>query len=171
MTKINLKDIQHKIIASNDIIVNAAEYINLEPRIGCKKVNLKDIHNLLRTRNTQEIIHKSFDVICETYKTEDEIEFMKSLLRLKAFRNNRRNKSFDLSEQHLFNRLNKHEQIKLVVNLLEAELVVVIDGYEEIPTENNIAQLKKLIVKYENDYKQKQLMINKNISTSYISLR
>lgn len=169
MTKINLKDIQHKIIVSNDIVVDDDNYIPIEPRIGCKKVNLKDIHNLLRAK--KEIIHTSFDVELQTYKTEEEIEFMKSLLRIKAFRNFRKNKSFDLAEQHLFNRLNKHDQIKLVVNLLEANIVVVIDGYTEIPNDNNIAALKKLIVKYENDYKQKQLIVNKNISSSSISLK
>ena len=60
---------------------------------------------------------------------------------------------------------------KLVVNLLEADIVVVIDGHTEIPNDNNIAALKKLIVKYENDYKQKQLIVNNNISNSSISLK
>lgn len=169
MTKINLKDIQHKIVVSNNATIDNDKYINIEPRIGCNKVNLKDIHNLLRAK--KEVIHTSFDIRLDTYKTEDEIEFMKSLLRIKAFRNYRKNKSFDLAEQHLFNRLNKHDQIKLVVNLLEADIVVVIDGHTEIPNDNNIAALKKLIVKYENDYKQKQLIVNNNISNSSISLK
>jgi hypothetical protein len=169
MTKINLKDIQHKIIVSNDATIDNDNYISIEPRIGCKKVNLKDIHNLLRAK--KEVVYTSFDVELTTYKTEEEIEFMKSLLRIKAFRNHRKNKTFDLAEQHLFNRLTKHDQIKLVVNLLEADILVVIDGHIEVPNDNNIAALKELIVKYENVYKQKQLIVNHNISNSHISLK
>jgi hypothetical protein len=41
MTKINLKDIQHKIVVSNNATIDSDNYIPIEPRIGCKKVNLK----------------------------------------------------------------------------------------------------------------------------------
>jgi len=167
MTKINLKDIEHKLLKSDKVIVDYSNYI---PSNGTsKKVNLKDIHNLLRSK--KEIIYTTFDVSLETYNTTEEIEFMKSLLRIKAFRKSRNNKLFDLAEQKLFKHLPQHEQITLVVSLLEADIVVVIDGYTENPTRENIDQLKELIVKYKNNYDQQQKIIKHNIATKLISMR
>jgi len=167
MKKINLKDIEHKLLKSDKVIVDCDNYI---PSNGTsKKVNLKDIHNLLRSK--KEIIHTSFDVSLETYNTAEEIEFMKSLLRIKAFRKSRTNKLFDLAEQHLFRLLPQYEQITLVVSLLEADISVVVDGYTENPTKENIDQLKSLIVKYRNNYNKQQVMVQQNIATKLISLR
>lgn len=96
---------------------------------------------------------------------------MKSLLRIKAFRKSRTNKLFDLAEQHLFRLLPQYEQITLVVSLLEADISVVVDGYTENPTKENIDQLKSLIVKYRNNYNKQQVMVQQNIATKLISLR
>lgn len=58
MKKINLKDIEHKLLKSDKVIVDCDNYI---PSNGTsKKVNLKDIHNLLRSRKKLFIHHLMF---------------------------------------------------------------------------------------------------------------
>jgi len=161
MKKVNLKDIQSKIVSTADIDV--ADYTPIAPRKGCVKVNLNNINNLSRAWKKQEIVQTSFDVILDTYDSIEEIEHMKSLLKIKAIRNNRTGKVFDLAEERLFMRLKKIEQIKVVVHILESDIDVVIAGYEEKAIDSNIDQLKKLIAKLEIEYKKKQALINDNV--------
>jgi hypothetical protein len=161
MKKVNLKDIQSKIVSTANIDV--ADYIPIAPRKGCVKVNLNNINNLSRAWKKQEIVQTSFDVILDTYDSIEEIEHMKSLLKIKAIRNNRTGKVFDLAEERLFMRLKKIEQIKVVVHILESDIDVVIAGYEEKAIDSNIDQLKKLIAKLEIEHKKKQALINDNV--------
>jgi hypothetical protein len=88
---------------------------------------------------------------------------MKSLLKIKAIRNNRTGKVFDLAEERLFMRLKKIEQVKVVVHILESDIDVVIAGYEEKAIDSNIVQLKKLIAKLEIEHSKKQVLINDNV--------
>lgn len=161
MKKVNLKNIQSKIISSVDIDV--AVYTPIAPRKDCVKVNLNNINNLSRAWKKQDIVPASFDIILDTYDSIEEIEHMKSLLKIKAIRNNRTGKVFDLAEERLFMRLKKIEQIKVVVHILESDIDVVIAGYEEKAIDTNIAQLKKLIAKLEIEHKKKQVLINDNV--------
>lgn len=161
MTKVNLKDIQSSIISSVDIDV--AVYTPIAPRKGCVKVNLNSINNLSRAWKKQDIVPASFDVILDTYDSIEEIEHMKSLLKIKAIRNNRTGKVFDLAEERLFMRLKKIEQVKVVVHILESDIDVVIAGYEEKAIDSNIAQLKKLIANLEIEHKKKQVLVNDNV--------
>lgn len=161
MTKVNLKDIQSSIISSVDIDV--AVYTPIAPRKGCVKVNLNSINNLSRAWKKQDIVPTSFDVILDTYDSIEEIEHMKSLLKIKAIRNNRTGKVFDLAEERLFMRLKKIEQVKVVVHILESDIDVVIAGYEEKAIDSNIAQLKKLIANLEIEHKKKQVLVNDNV--------
>ncbi len=161
MKKVNLKDIQSKIVSTADIDV--ADYTPIAPRKGCVKVNLNNINNLSRAWKKQEIVQTSFDVILDTYDSIEEIEHMKSLLKIKAIRNNRTGKVFDLAEERLFMRLKKIEQIKVVVHILESDINVVIAGYEEKAIDSNIDQLKKLITKLEIEHKKKQALVNDNV--------
>lgn len=161
MTKVNLKDIQSSIISSVDIDV--AVYAPIAPRKGCVKVNLNSINNLSRAWKKQDIVPATFDVILDTYDSIEEIEHMKSLLKIKAIRNNRTGKVFDLAEERLFMRLKKIEQVKVVVHILESDIDVVIAGYEEKAIDSNIAQLKKLIANLEIEHKKKQVLVNDNV--------
>jgi len=161
VTKVNLKDIQSSIISSVDIDV--AVYTPIAPRKGCVKVNLNSINNLSRAWKKQDIVPTSFDVILDTYDSIEEIEHMKSLLKIKAIRNNRTGKVFDLAEERLFMRLKKIEQVKVVVHILESDIDVVIAGYEEKAIDSNIAQLKKLIANLEIEHKKKQVLVNDNV--------
>ena len=161
MTKVNLKDIQSSIISSVDIDV--ATYTPIAPRKGCVKVNLNSINNLSRAWKKQDIVPATFDVILDTYDSIEEIEHMKSLLKIKAIRNNRTGKVFDLAEERLFMRLKKIEQVKVVVHILESDIDVVIAGYEEKAIDSNIAQLKKLIANLEIEHKKKQVLVNDNV--------
>jgi hypothetical protein len=161
MKRVNLKDIQSKIVSN--VEVGIVDYTQIAPRAGCKKVNLNNINNLSRSWKKQEIVHKSFDVILDTFDSVNEIEHMKSLLMIRAIRNNRTGKVFDLAEERLFMRLKKIEQVKVVVHILESDIDVVIAGYEEKAIDSNIDQLKKLIAKLEIEHKKKQALVNDNV--------
>jgi|688.fasta_scaffold02055_3 hypothetical protein len=161
MKRVNLKDIQSKIVSNVDIDI--VSHIPIAPRANCKKVNLNSINNLSRAWKKQEIVQTSFDVILDTYDSIEEIEHMKSLLKIKAIRNNRTGKVFDLAEERLFMRLKKIEQVKVVVHILESDIDVVIAGYEEKAIDSNIDQLKKLIAKLEIEHKKKQALVNDNV--------
>jgi hypothetical protein len=161
MKRVNLKDIQSKIVSNVDIDI--VSHIPIAPRANCKKVNLNSINNLSRAWKKQEIVQTSFDVILDTYDSIEEIEHMKSLLKIKAIRNNRTGKVFDLAEERLFMRLKKIEQVKVVVHILESDIDVVVSGYEEKADSDNIVQLKKLIAKLEIEQSKKQVLVNDNI--------
>lgn len=162
MTKVNINDIRSKIVFDSDTFV--CNDTPIAPRIGLKKVNINDVNNLLRHRNTLPVVIAKYDVQLTDFSTDLQIDHMKSLIKIKAIRANRTGKVYDLAQERLFMRLSKIEQVKSVVDILDMGIDVVVDGYEEKAVSSNIDQLKKIIAKLEIEHKKKQVIINKNIS-------
>lgn len=152
MTKVNVLDIADRIVSTTNVRnKNSNIVIDRDPNYvsNTRKVNINSMNNLLRNPNGKAIVEAKFDVSLDTYETATEIEMMKSLLRIKCVRYSSRGKIYDLADDHLFRRLKRLEQIKVVVSLLQYDITVVVDGYEELPTQSNIDQLNQLIKKEE----------------------
>jgi len=144
MTKVNLNNIDHLIdtIDAYHIPIPKVE------RDGFLKVNINDLKNLSR-RQSREIIHTTFDVVCKNYETAEEIDMLKSLIRITAIRMNRLNEDYNLGDDRRFIRLSKIDKVKVVIDILNCGISVLIDGYIEEPNAENIKQLMSYVKKSE----------------------
>lgn len=140
MTKINIKDVENR-IAKTTVI----------PYAKSNKVNLGELvkSGRIRSRKKKKVVHKSFDVKCISYDTPEEIQFMKSLLRVRVYTSTRKGNPIDLGEETLFLRLNQIDQLKLIVSILQSGISVLIDEYTEESNEVNISKLNEMIDKLE----------------------
>jgi hypothetical protein len=167
MGKINLKDIQSRIASveyTTKSVNNAMRNIVIpDGYISKNKVNLNDIQHRLAKRKAIDPIPNNLGVDLVSFDTELEINLMVSLIRIRYIRANSRGKVYDLTDERLFLRLNRLEQIKVVVSLLELGDDVVIDGYTEIASDVNIDSLKKIITKLELDNVEKEKVVRSNM--------
>lgn len=160
MTKINLKDI------SSLIDTIDAYHIPLPKveRENFKKVNLNDLTTLSRRKpQAKEIIHTSFDLVCETYETEEEIVMLKALIKITAIRMARENKEYNLGDDRRFIRLSKIEKVKAVIDILSMNINVLIDGYIEEANEENINQLNAYVKQEEAKQIKTKERIDSNV--------
>lgn len=160
MTKINLKDI------SSLIDTIDAYHIPLPKveRKNFKKVNLNDLTTLSRRKpQAKEIIHTSFDLVCETYETEEEIVMLKALIKITAIRMARENKEYNLGDDRRFIRLSKIEKVKAVIDILSMNINVLIDGYIEEANEENINQLNAYVKQEEAKQIKTKERIDSNV--------
>lgn len=160
MTKINLKDI------SSLIDTIDAYHIPLPKveRENFKKVNLNDLTTLSRRKpQAKEIIHTSFDLVCETYETEEEIVMLKALIKITAIRMARENKDYNLGDDRRFIRLSKIEKVKAVIDILSMNINVLIDGYIEEANEENINQLNAYVKQEEAKQIKTKERIDSNV--------
>lgn len=160
MTKINLKDI------SGLIDTIDAYHIPLPKveREGFIKVNLNDLTTLSRRKpQAKEIIHTSFDLVCETYETEEEIVMLKALIKITAIRKARQGVDYNLGDDRRFIRLSKIEKVKAVIDILSMGIDVLIDGYLEEANQKNIDQLISYVKKAEIEKVETDKRINSNV--------
>lgn len=149
MSKVKLSEMENRIVKHIHTPIHNP---------NSNKVNLSELikSGRIRRRKKKKKIEAKFPVQCITYDTEQEIQFMTSLLRMRVITNARKGIVVDLGDEELFLRLNQINQLKLVIGLLQSELDVTIDGCIEKPEQENIAQLKvKLneLEKLEEQYK------------------
>ena len=160
MTKINLKDI-------SSLIDTIDEYHIPLPKVereNFKKVNLNDLTTLSRRKpQAKEIIHTSFDLVCETYETEEEIVMLKALIKITAIRMARENKDYNLGDDRRFIRLSKIEKVKAVIDILSMNINVLIDGYIEEANEENINQLNAYVKQEEAKQIKTKERIDSNV--------
>lgn len=156
-TKVNLNDITN----IDDDINNHIPQPKVE-RSGFVKVNLSDVKNLSR-RKSQEVIKLSFDTICTNYDTNEELELITSLVKIRAIRNNSRGIDYDLSQDRRFIRMSKINQIKVVISILDMGIDVLVDDCKEVATIENINSLNKVLVKLELNKVQKDKVIRSNM--------
>jgi hypothetical protein len=160
MTKINLNDI------SGLIDTIDAYHIPLPKveREGFIKVNLNDLTTLSRRKpQAKEIIHTSFDLVCETYETEEEIVMLKALIKITAIRKARQGVDYNLGDDRRFIRLSKIEKVKAVIDILSMGIDVLIDGYLEEANQKNIDQLISYVKKSEIEKVETDKRINSNV--------
>ena len=131
--------------------------------ISKNKVNLNDIQHRLAKRKAIDPVPSNLGVDLISFDTELEINLMTSLIRIRYIRANSRGKVYDLTDERLFLRLKRLEQIKVVVSLLELGDDVVIDGYTEIASDVNIDSLKKIIAKLEIEDVEKEKVVRSNM--------
>lgn len=141
MTKINIKDVESRIVKHTPI-----------PYAKSNKVNLNELikSGRIRRGKKKKTVHKSFPVKCITYDTQEEIDFMMSLLRVRVITNARKGIVIDLGEERLFLRLNQINQLKLIVGLLQSGIDVTIDGCIEQPSDKTISEIKVKLDELEN---------------------
>jgi hypothetical protein len=167
MGKINLKDIQSRIASveyTTKPVNNAMRNIVIpDGYISKNKVNLNDIQHRLAKRKAIDPVPSNLGVDLISFDTELEINLMTSLIRIRYIRANSRGKVYDLTDERLFLRLKRLEQIKVVVSLLELGDDVVIDGYTEIASDVNIDSLKKIIAKLEIEDVEKEKVVRSNM--------
>lgn len=160
MTKINLNDI------SGLIDTIDAYHIPLPKveREGFIKVNLNDLTTLSRRKpQAKEIIHTSFDLVCKTYETAEEIVMLKALIKITAIRKARENIDYNLGDDRRFIRLSKIEKVKAVIDILSIGINVLIDGYIEEANQKNIDQLISYVKKAEIEKVETDKRINSNV--------
>lgn len=148
MAKISLKDVESRIVKQTVV-----------PYAKSNKVNLNDLikSGRIRKRKKKKVVHKSFPVKCITYDTPEEIQFMKSLLRMRVITNTRKGIIIDLGEEDLFLRLNQINQLKLIIELLQSGVDVTIDECVEESNEENIKQIKAELDNLEKMEAERQL--------------
>jgi len=118
-----------------------------------RKVNINTLitNGNLKVKGQSQFKIKEFSPDLRWYNTDKEIEFIGSLIDLTIIRKLRKDESYDLGEDRRFLYLSKIEQIKLVIRLLSRGNSIVVDGHTELSTEENINQLKQLLIKKQND--------------------
>ena len=118
-----------------------------------RKVNINTLITTghLKVKGQTQFKIKEFSPDLRWYNTDKEIEFMGCLIELTIIRKLRKNELYDLGEDRRFLYLSRIEQLKLVVQLLSRGSSIVIDGHTELPTEENINQLKKILADKQND--------------------
>lgn len=148
MAKISLKDVENR-IAKRTVV----------PYAKSNKVNVNDLikSGRIRKRKKKKTVHKSFPVKCITYDTPEEIQFMKSLLRMRVITNTYKGITIDLGEEDLFLRLNQINQIKLIIELLQSGIDVTIDECVEQSNDKNIKQIKAKLDSLEKLESERQL--------------
>jgi hypothetical protein len=160
MTKINLNDISGLI----DTIDAYRIPLPKVEREGFIKVNLNDLTTLSRRKpQAKEIIHTSFDLVCETYETEEEIVMLKALIKITAIRKARQGVDYNLGDDRRFIRLSKIEKVKAVIDILSMGIDVLIDGYLEEANQKNIDQLISYVKKSEIEKVETDKRINSNV--------
>lgn len=148
MAKISLKDVENRIVKRTVV-----------PYAKSNKVNVNDLikSGRIRKRKKKKTVHKSFPVKCITYDTPEEIQFMKSLLRMRVITNTRKGITIDLGEEDLFLRLNQIDQLKLIIGLLQSGIDVTIDECVEQSNDENIKQIKAKLDSLEKLEAERQL--------------
>jgi len=148
MAKISLKDVENRIVKRTVV-----------PYAKSNKVNVNDLikSGRIRKRKKKKVVHKSFPVKCITYDTPEEIQFMKSLLRMRVITNTHKGITIDLGEEDLFLRLNQIDQLKLIIGLLQSGIDVTIDECVEQSNDENIKQIKAKLDSLEKLEAERQL--------------
>lgn len=148
MAKISLKDVENRIVKRTVV-----------PYAKSNKVNVNDLikSGRIRKRKKKKTVHKSFPVKCITYDTPEEIQFMKSLLRMRVITNTYKGITIDLGEEDLFLRLNQIDQLKLIIGLLQSGIDVTIDECVEQSNDENIKQIKAKLDSLEKLEAERQL--------------
>ncbi len=148
MAKISLKDVENRIVKRTVV-----------PYAKSNKVNVNDLikSGRIRKRKKKKTVHKSFPVKCITYDTPEEIQFMKSLLRMRVITNTHKGITIDLGEEDLFLRLNQIDQLKLIIGLLQSGIDVTIDECVEQSNDENIKQIKAKLDSLEKLEAERQL--------------
>jgi hypothetical protein len=148
MAKISLKDVENRIVKRTVV-----------PYAKSNKVNVNDLikSGRIRKRKKKKTVHKSFPVKCITYDTPEEIQFMKSLLRMRVITNTHKGITIDLGEEDLFLRLNQIDQLKLIIGLLQSGIDVTIDECVEQSNDENIKQIKAKLDSLEKLESERQL--------------
>jgi hypothetical protein len=75
----------------------------------------------------------------------------------------RENKEYNLGDDRRFIRLSKIEKVKAVIDILSIGIDVLIDGYIEEATQENINQLNSYIKKAEIEKVKTDERINSNV--------
>ena len=146
MSKINLKDIQSRIVKPSAI-----------PYAKSNKVNLKDLVRSGRIRKgKRKRPAYSFPKLA-TYDTAEEIQFMNSILRMRVITNAHKGIIVDLGNEELFLRLSQINQLKLIIGLLQSGIDVTIDEYCEEANDKNIQEIKDELNKLEVIENNRQL--------------
>jgi hypothetical protein len=138
MAKIKMSEVESRIVKHTPI-----------KNPNSNKVNLNELIKSGRIRRRKKKKLAKFPVKCETYDTEKEITFILTLLRMRVITKTRKGIDIDLGEEQLFLRLNQLNQLRLIVDLLQSDINVTIDGCIEEPKDDNIRSLKVKLAELE----------------------
>jgi hypothetical protein len=140
MAKIKMSEVESRIVKHTPIKNPNSNKVNLNELIKSGRI---------RRRKKKKLIEAKFPVKCETYDTEKEITFILTLLRMRVITKTRKGIDIDLGEEQLFLRLNQLNQLRLIVDLLQSDINVTIDGCIEEPKDDNIRSLKVKLAELE----------------------